>query len=165
MEYTKGSVGRIFLLKFSDGDDFLNELKKFAKKEKLKAGLIVFLGALLKGELVTGPKRPRIPPQPNWVKFSSAWETLGIGTVFQGREGHHIHIHSSLGKKKKALTGCIRKGSRVFLVVEAVVFELKGVQACKDIDPETGLGMLRILRLRTGNPRAKKTKKMFANRF
>jgi uncharacterized protein len=145
MQYTTGSLGKIYLLKFSDDDDFLEELKKFAKKEKLKAGLIVFLGALLRGELVTGPKRPRIPPQPNWVKFKDAWETLGVGTIFQGRDGQHIHIHSSIGKKKKALAGCIRKGARVFLVIEAVVFELKGIHAIKDIDPKTGISMLRII--------------------
>jgi len=33
----------------------------------------------------------------------------------------------------------------VFLVIEAVVFELKGVRALKDIDPLTGLNLLKIL--------------------
>ena len=44
-----------------------------------------------------------------------------------------------MGKKLKTLTGCVRKKSRVFLVIEAVVFELKNIKASKDIDPETGL--------------------------
>ena len=47
-------------------------------------------------------------------------------------------------KKKKVFTGCIRKDSKVFLVIEAVVFELKGVKATKDIDPSTGLNLLQV---------------------
>ena len=50
-----------------------------------------------------------------------------------------------MGKKTKTLTGCIRKDSKVFLVIEAVVFELRGVKAAKEIDPGTGLNLLKIL--------------------
>jgi predicted DNA-binding protein with PD1-like motif len=51
-----------------------------------------------------------------------------------------------MGKKLKTLTGCVRKRSKVFLVIEAVVFELKGVKATKEIDPKTGLNLLKILK-------------------
>ena len=53
-------------------------------------------------------------------------------------------IHTAMGKKAKTLTGCVRKASKVFLVVEAVVFELKGVSATKSIDPKTGINLLRV---------------------
>jgi len=145
MEYTKGTIGRIFLIKFSDKDIFLKEIEKFAKKEKIKAATMIFLGALREGHLVTGPKKTVIPPEPNWVKFKDGWEVFGIGTIFTNKKGPQIHIHSSLGKKKDVFTGCVRKDSRVFLVIEAVVFELKGVKAAKDIDPATGLNLLQIL--------------------
>ncbi|MDO8603286.1 MAG: DUF296 domain-containing protein [Candidatus Omnitrophota bacterium] len=144
MKYTKGTIGRIFLIKFSDKDIFLKEIEKFAGKEKIKAATMIFLGALREGDLVTGPKKTVIPPEPNWVKFKDGWEVFGIGTIFTNKKGPQIHIHSSLGKKKDVLTGCVRKDSRVFLVIEAVVFELKGVKAAKDIDPSTGLNLLRI---------------------
>ena len=144
MEYTKGEIGRLFLIKFSDKDIFLKEIEKFAKKEKIKAAAMIFLGALRAGDLVTGPKRTVIPPEPNWVKFKDGWEVFGIGTIFTNKKGPQIHIHGSLGKKKKVFTGCVRKDSRVFLVIEAVVFELKGVKASKDIDPATGLNLLRV---------------------
>ncbi|MFA5224803.1 MAG: DUF296 domain-containing protein, partial [Candidatus Omnitrophota bacterium] len=97
------------------------------------------------GDLVTGPKKPVIPPQPNKVAFKDGWEVMGIGTVFVNSRGPQIHIHSSMGKKNKSLTGCVRGKSKVFLVIEAVVLELKGVKASKDIDPSTGLNLLRIL--------------------
>ena len=132
MKYTKGTIGRVFLIKFSDKDIFLKEIEKFARKEKIKAATMIFLGALREGRLVTGPKKAVIPPEPNWVKFKDGWEVFGMGTIFTNKKGPQIHIHSSLGKKKKVFTGCIRKDSKVFLVIEAVVFELKGVQATKD---------------------------------
>lgn len=144
MQYTKGSIGRVFLLKFSDDDVLLDELAKFVKQERLKSAALVFLGALKKGNLVTGPKKPIIPPEPNWVKFKDGWEVAGVGTIFTNKSGPQIHIHASMGKRKKALTGCIRKDSKVFLVIEAVVFELKGVKATKAIDPVTGLNLLMI---------------------
>jgi len=145
MKYTKGTIGRVFLLKFDNGDIFLEKLSSFAKKERLKAATMIFIGALKKGDLVTGPKRPLIPPVPNKVAFKDAWEVLGIGTIFTNKKGPQIHIHSAMGKKIKTLTGCVRGKSEVFLVIEAVVFELKGVTATKDIDVRTGLNLLKII--------------------
>jgi len=145
MEYTKGNIGRLFLLRFKDDDILLDGLSSFARKEKLKAAAMVFIGALKKGDLVTGPRKPVIPPDPNKVYFKDGWEVMGIGTIFTNKSGPQIHIHGSMGKKQKVLTGCIRGKSKVFLVIEAVVFELKGVKATKEIDPETGLNLLKIL--------------------
>lgn len=144
MKYSRGSIGRVFLLKFDDDDILLDEIRRLAKKERIRSSVILFIGALKKGDLVTGPKRPVIPPEPNWVAFKDAWEVMGIGTIFTNKDGPQIHIHASMGKKLKTLTGCIRKQSKVFLVIEAVIFELKGVKASKDPDPRTGLNLLRI---------------------
>ncbi|MBP7055908.1 MAG: DNA-binding protein [Candidatus Omnitrophica bacterium] len=144
MRYTKGNIGRVFLLKFEDGDILLDGIEKLARQENIRSATMVFIGALKKGDLVTGPKKPAIPPEPNWVSFKDAWEVMGIGTIFSNKKGPQIHIHTSMGKKSKTLTGCVRKRSEVFLVVEAIVFELKDVKASKDIDPKTGLNLLRI---------------------
>jgi len=144
MRYTQGTIGRVFLLKFDDGDVVIDELSRLARAERLKAATIVFIGALKTGHLVTGPKKPVIPPEPNWVAFKDAWEVMGIGTIFANKSGPQIHIHTSMGKKRNVLTGCVRKRSEVFLVLEAVIYELKGVKASKDIDPKTGLNLLSI---------------------
>ncbi|HTZ10775.1 MAG TPA: DUF296 domain-containing protein [Candidatus Margulisiibacteriota bacterium] len=145
MKYTKGKIGRVFLLKFDNEDLLLDELAAFARKEKLKAATMLFIGALKEVDLVTGPKKPVIPPEPNKVNFQKGWEVMGIGTIFANKSGPQIHIHSTMGKKLKTLTGCVRGKSTVFLVIEAVVLELEGVKASKDIDPKTGLNLLRIL--------------------
>lgn len=145
MQYTKGSLGRIFLLKFNNDDVMIDELKKIARRERIKAAALVFIGALKKGDLVTGPKKAVIPPDPNWTGFKGAWEALGVGTIFTNSAGPQIHIHTAMGKKSKTLTGCVRKDTKIFLVIEAVLFELKGVKAAKEIDPRTGLNLLKIL--------------------
>jgi len=144
MKYTKGTIGRIFVAKFDDDDVLIDKLSDLVKKEKIKAASMIFLGALKKGDLVTGPKKPVIPPVPNKVAFKNAWEVMGIGSIFTNAKGPQIHIHSSMGQKKNVLTGCVRGKSKVFLVIEAVIFELKGVRAGKDIDPKTGLNLLYI---------------------
>jgi uncharacterized protein len=145
MEYGKARLGRIFLLKFSDGDDLLEGIRRFSKKEKLKTCFFFFLGALKKGKLVCGPKKPVIPPQPNFFDFKDGWEAVGTGSIFTNRSGPQVHIHTAMGKKNKFLAGCVREGSKVFIVLEAVVFELKGIKATKELDPKTGINLLRIL--------------------
>ena len=146
MQYTSGKMGRIFLLKFKDDDILVDEIARFAKKEKIKTATLVFIGALKRGNLVTGPKKPVIPPEPNWVAFKDAWEVMGIGTIFTNQSGPQIHVHTAMGKKRNTLIGCVRKKSKVFLVIEAVVYELKGVKATKEIDTKTGLNLLKILK-------------------
>ena len=145
MEYTKGAINRVFLVKFQDDDILIDSLSSLAKQEKIKVASVIFIGALKQGNLVTGPKKPVIPPEPNKVVFKDGWEVMGMGTIFTNSKGPQIHIHASMGKKKKVLTGCLRGKSKVFLVVEAIIMELKGVKASKDIDPKTGLNLLKII--------------------
>ncbi|MDO8747819.1 MAG: DUF296 domain-containing protein [Candidatus Omnitrophota bacterium] len=145
MKYTKGKIKQVFLVKFENEDILAKELEKLIRKERIRCAVFVFLGALKQGNLVTGPKKAVIPPEPNWVAFKDGWEVLGLGTVFSNKSGPQIHIHSAMGKKNKTLTGCVRKDSKVFIVIEAVIFELEGIRAQKDIDPQTGLNMLKIL--------------------
>jgi len=144
MKYTKGTIGRVFLVRFEDEDILIEKLGVLARKEKILAATLIFLGALKKGILVTGPKKPVIPPEPNMVGFKDGWEVMGIGTIFTNKSGPQIHIHSSMGKKNRVLTGCVRGESKVFLVIEAIIFELKGVKATKSPDPKTGLNLLKI---------------------
>ncbi|HNW40067.1 MAG TPA: DUF296 domain-containing protein [Candidatus Omnitrophota bacterium] len=145
MQYTQGTIGRVFLVKFENNDILIPNLSNLAKREKIKSASLIFIGALREGDLVTGPKKPLIPPQPNKLVFKDGWEVMGIGTIFTNSQGPQIHIHASMGKKHKVMTGCVRGKSKVFLVIEAVILELKGVKANKDIDPKTGLNLLKIL--------------------
>lgn len=145
MKYTSGRIGRVHVLKFENNDDLIYELKVFLKKKKIKTAFFMFLGALKKGGLVSGPKKPVIPPVPLWHSIDNAWEVFGVGSVFAGPGNEpQIHIHSSLGRGKKARTGCVRRNAKVFIVMEALIMELSGVKAVKKTDPKTGLNMLDI---------------------
>jgi uncharacterized protein len=146
MKYTTARLGRIFVLKFDDGDNMQEEIRSFCGKERVSTATLVFIGALRKGKVVAGPKKPVVPPQPNVVSYRDAWEVMGIGTIFPDeRKRPQVHLHASLGKGKKTLTGCIRQDSNVFLVIEAFVFEMKNARAAKLRDPRTGLNLLRVL--------------------
>jgi uncharacterized protein len=144
MQHSEGKLGRVFLLKFEHREDLRAELEGFARRKKVATAVVLFLGALERGRLVTGPKRARVPPVPNWMPFGDGWETLGIGTLFPSDAGPQLHLHGALGKGRRTLTGCVRVEPKVFLVMEAVLLELKGVRADKPLDPATGLRLLRL---------------------
>lgn len=144
MEYREGTLGRVFVLKFAHGEDIKKALEGFLEKEHVETASLVFLGALNKGKIVAGPKKAVVPPEPNWVSFSEGWEVLGVGSVFPGK-GPQIHMHGAMGKNRKVLAGCIRDNIDIFMVIEAFVFEIKGVKASKEPDAKTGLNLLRFL--------------------
>ncbi|MGE5280689.1 MAG: PPC domain-containing DNA-binding protein [Deltaproteobacteria bacterium] len=144
MRAAQGKWGRVFVLKFDHGDDFVEALRDFARRKRIRTAVCLFLGALARGKIVTGPRRAVIPPEPNWVCVRDGWEMFGVGSVFAGPDGPAVHLHGSLGKKRRVFTGCVRKDARVFCVIEAFVFELKGVGARKGVDAATGLNLLQI---------------------
>jgi predicted DNA-binding protein with PD1-like motif len=146
MKYSKGTVGRTYTIKFDNNEDINLEIKKFAEKEKIKTAFFVFLGGLKEGKIVAGPKKPVIPPDPYWLSFKDAWEVFGTGSVFSGKQGIQVHIHTSMGKKKKAIAGCLRKDAKVFITMEAMLVEINGVKAVKELDETSGVNMLKILR-------------------
>ena len=144
MKYSQGSFGRVFVLKFEDKDDLLEEMKKLAAKEKIRAGTIMLLGGLRSAGIVSGPKEAVIPPDPLWVHINDGREVLGIGTLFWKGDEPVIHLHGAIGREKETYTGCIRKDSSVFLVVEAVMTEIVGIDAHKVLNEKAGLVMLEL---------------------
>ena len=144
MKYQQGSFGRVFLLKFEDGDDLLKEIKTLATRENIKVGTIMLLGGIRSAGMVTGPKDAVIPPDPMWVGFNDAREVLGFGTLFWKDDEPMIHLHGAVGRGNETFTGCIRKDSSVYLVVEAVITELIGINARKVMNEKAGLAMLEL---------------------
>jgi uncharacterized protein len=137
MQYTEGQLGRVFVVRIDDGEDMLVSLRQFINDKSVSAGSIFFLGALGKGRMVTGPEEPVIPPVPHFVMFEGGWEIFGIGTIYPGEGGPHIHYHASVGRSGHALTGCLREIAITYLVVEAVVLEFTGLSARREFDKKT----------------------------
>lgn len=144
MQYRQGSFGRVFVLKFEDKDDLLEEMKRLAVEEKIKVGTILLLGGMRSAGIVSGPKKAVIPPEPMWVNFSDGREVLGIGTLFWKDKEPVIHLHGAVGRDKETFVGCVRRDSSVFLVVEAVITEILGIEAHKALNEKTGLVMLEL---------------------
>jgi predicted DNA-binding protein with PD1-like motif len=137
-------LGRVFVLRMDDGEDLLESIQKFVKEKSIGSGMMLFLGALKDGRAVTGPEKPVIPPTPHFETFDSAWEVFGMATVYPSTEGPKIHMHSSMGRGRAALVGCIRDKASVYLIVEAVLIEFKGLDATRELDERTGLYLLSL---------------------
>ncbi len=144
MKYKQGSFGRVFVVKFEDNDDLLGNLKKIAAKEKIRAGTIMLLGGLRSTGVVTGPKEAVIPPDPLWVNVNDGREVIGFGTLFWHGDEPAIHLHGAVGRNHETITGCIRKESCVYLVVEAVITEILGIDGMRTLDEKTGLVLLEL---------------------
>ncbi|MBW2646663.1 MAG: DUF296 domain-containing protein [Deltaproteobacteria bacterium] len=142
MEYDEGKIGRVFVLRFDDGEDFVDLIHSFVKEKEIRTGHINILGAFLASEIVTGPKEPVLPPEPNWTSFADAWEVLGFGTIMWEDDEPRIHIHAGLGKGEKTLLGCVRKKTDVFLTVEAVITEVIDIKAERKFNEQLGLSLL-----------------------
>jgi hypothetical protein len=132
------------LLKFEDKDDLLSEIKRVATTEKIKVGTIMLLGGMRSAGLVSGPKKAVIPPEPMWINFDDGREVLGFGTLFWKDDDPVLHLHGAIGREQETITGCIRKESSVYLVIEAVITEILGIDARKTVDKKTGMVMLEL---------------------
>ena len=139
MQYTEGQLGRVFVVRIDDGEDMLLSLRQFIIDKNIQAGSIHFLGALMSGRMVTGPEEPVIPPVPHFVMFEGGWEIFGVGTIYPGEGGPHIHYHASVGRSGHALTGCLREKAITYLIIEAVIMEFTGLSARKEFDEKMQL--------------------------
>ncbi|HNY35637.1 MAG TPA: DUF296 domain-containing protein [Methanothrix soehngenii] len=144
MQYSEGSLGRVFVLRMDHGEDLIESLQKFLKEKKIESCTALFLGALRDGRAVTGPTSPVIPPTPNFEAYDSAWEVFGMATVYPSVQGPNLHIHSAMGRGRQSLTGCIRDKAGVYLVVEAVLFEICGLAAERVWDEKMRLCLLSL---------------------
>ena len=129
MDYRQGTTGRIFSIRFDDGDDFLEELLGIIRKENIRQGWFQVIGGLRQAEFVTGPKEPVMPPEPVWDSVDGARETLGTGTIFWDGEEPKIHLHAALGHHGQTTTACVRKGTKVYLILEVMLIEIAGIEA------------------------------------
>jgi len=142
MEYAVGNIGRVFLLRFDDGDDLLGELEALAAKENVRAGWFQLLGGLRKAEVVTGPEAPTMPPKPVWRTVEGAQEILGIGSLFWEGDQPRLYLHAALGHHGETLVSCVRRATRVYLIIEIFLFEIVAIAASRPWDANRGFNRL-----------------------
>lgn len=143
MEYKIGNIGRIFTIRFDDGDDFLSSLTTLAEKENIKAGWFNIIGGLRRAEVVTGPKEATMPPDPVWATVEEPQEVIGVGSLFRDENNvPKIHLHTALGHHGKTMTVCVRKGTKTYLILEVYLIEIKDINASRPWFPAGGFNRL-----------------------
>ena len=142
MDYRTGSIGRVVMIRFDHGDDLLSGLKDVIRKEQIKSGWFQILGGLQQAGVVTGPKQPVMPPDPVWRDVDEAREVVGSGSVYMDGDEPRIHLHAAMGHHGDTLTACIRKNTRVYLILEVILFELQGIEAGRPWYEEGGFNRL-----------------------
>jgi predicted DNA-binding protein with PD1-like motif len=145
MKYSKAEPGRVFVIRLEDGDILHESIERFAREQKITAAaLIVLGGADVGSKLVVGPETDRGKPiVPMEYLLPAAHEVTGTGTLFPDPEGvPELHMHISAGRMGESKTGCVRRGVKVWHVMEVVVFELVGSTGRRLLDPESGFQLL-----------------------
>jgi predicted DNA-binding protein with PD1-like motif len=144
MKYQIGKPGRMIVAKFDDSDDVLENLVSIAKKENIRAGVFYLVGGMREGKIVVGPETEELPPKPVWKELGESHEVLGIGTIFWHQDEPKLHFHGAFGKKDMVKVGCLREKSETFLILEAIIIEMEGINATREIDPEIGMALLKL---------------------
>ena len=123
MDYRKGSIGRIFVVKIDHGEDLLKELNWLAVREDIRSAFFMILGAAGKAQLVTGPKEKIVPPLTVWSAFDDVREIVGAGNIFLENGVPKIHLHAVAGSSRGLTMGCIRNEVEAFMVLEVFIIE------------------------------------------
>jgi len=144
MKYQVGGTGRVVVARFEDKEDILGNIIKIAKDENLKSAVFHLVGGIRRGRVVVGPEKEELPPEPVWKEIGESHEVIGSGTIFWQGDEPKIHFHGAFGKKEMVKVGCLRGDSETFLVLEAVIIEITGIDAKREFDQATGLTLLKL---------------------
>jgi predicted DNA-binding protein with PD1-like motif len=145
MKYQIGRTGRVIVARLEDQEDILSNIIDIAKKENIQSAILFIVGGMKKGNIVVGPEKEEFPPKPIWKEINESHEILGIGTIFWQEDEPKIHLHGAYGKRDIVSVGCLRESSETFLVIEAVILEITGIDAHREFDKESGLSLLKLL--------------------
>ena len=145
MKYTQGKEGRIFVVSLEDGEVLHEVLEDFAQDRRITSAVVWAVGAADQGsKLVVGPKnRDSRPVDPMEHGLQEVHEFYGVGTIFPNENGKPVlHMHGACGREGKAAAGCVRRGVKVWKIMEVVIEEIVGVQAVREIDSSLGFELL-----------------------
>ncbi|MBN1643596.1 MAG: DNA-binding protein [Dehalococcoidales bacterium] len=146
MKAGEGKRGRVFILRLEDGDVLPDCIERFAGEKGVKNGFVLLVGGIGKGQVVVGPRyTEEMPPDPMLLPIDGAHEVAGVGVLAPDKDGKPVlHIHAALGRSGKTTTGCLRPGVTTWLVGEAILYEIAGIDARRVIDKKSGFALLKI---------------------
>ncbi len=144
MKYQVGKTGRIIVARFEDKEDVLGNLADIVRKENIRAAAFYLVGGMRDARIVVGPEKDVMPPVPMWRQLGESHEVTGFGTIFYQGDEPRVHFHGAFGKGDGVKVGCMREKTETFLVLEAVIIELEGINAVREFDPVSGLTLLKL---------------------
>jgi predicted DNA-binding protein with PD1-like motif len=144
MKYQVGRTGRVIVARFEDREDVLGNLADIIRKENIRAAAFYLVGGMREARIVVGPEKDVMPPVPVWKQLGESHEVTGFGTIFYQGDEPKVHFHGAFGKKDMVKVGCMREQAETFLVLEAVIIELDGINAVRELDPVSGLTLLKL---------------------
>lgn len=169
MNWSEGSLGRVFVIRLEEGEEFNSSLETFAAERGVKRGVVFLLGGAGTGsrvvvgpatsdqgegtnsELITADATPgssytsetKTPIHPLVHALAAPHEVLAIGTLFPDPQGRPVlHMHAAAGREGRATVGCTRAGTITWLVAEAILLEILGTTGERRVDPATGFELL-----------------------
>jgi uncharacterized protein len=147
MQYSEGSLGRVFVLRLETGDRLPDTIEAFALEHGIENAMAFHIGGVAGGSrMVVGPKEGIGEGIiPNIHALKGRQEILGIGTIFPKESGKpSLHMHAGTGRAGEATVGCTRPGVDIWLIGEFVIVEILGVKGRRCID-RNGLELLQLL--------------------
>jgi predicted DNA-binding protein with PD1-like motif len=147
MRASEGHIGRVFVLRLEDGDVIPDCIEGFAAEKGISVGQVVLVGGIGQGQIVAGPKDSKdMPPEPVLIPVEGAHEVVGVGIIAPDKNDRPtLHIHASLGRSAKAITGCLRPGVTTWLVGEAIIYEILGAKAARLPDEKSGFDLMEMV--------------------
>lgn len=145
MRYSRVSQGRVFVLRLEHGEIVHKAIERFAAAQGIRAAALILVGGADRGSrLVVGPADGDARPvSPMELALDDVREIAGTGTLFPDERGAPIlHLHAACGRGGGTVTGCVRRGVKVWQIGEAVIFELLGCTAVREHSMELGFAVL-----------------------
>ena len=146
MNYSETRFGRVFVLRLENGEILHERLEAFAVEKGINAAMVTIVGGVDAGSrLVVGPLEPNaIPIIPMETILDAPCEATGTGTIFPDDTGAPLlHMHIACGRHTSTTTGCVRRGVKVWLVLEVVLAEMLDCDASRALDLGSGFKLLR----------------------
>lgn len=141
MKYSLAKPGRAFVIRLEDGEVLHEVIERFAQQQNIRAASLIAVGGAGAGsKLVVGPAdgnaRPVVPME---FILDNVHEVAGVGTIFPNAQGAPVlHMHMACGHQEQTHTGCVRRGVRVWQVLEVILWELTDTTASRQ--PARSLG-------------------------
>jgi predicted DNA-binding protein with PD1-like motif len=145
MKFSSAIPGRIFVIRLEDGEILHESVEAFAQQQGIRAAALIVLGGADEGStLVVGPDVSRAAPvTPMEHILAGTSEATGVGTIFPNAQGKPVlHMHIACGREGSTVTGCVRRGVKVWHVMEIILWELTGTDAKRAMDTATGFELL-----------------------